>query len=97
MEKVIVPYVISDMKEKLDPAQFGNQPGVGIQHYLIKMLDRIHSAVDDTTRNEAMGVLVTYVDWKQAFCRMCPNLGITKFLKNGVRLEFRIFASASDC
>ena len=85
MEKVIIPYVIADMKEKLDPSQFGNQPGLSIQHYLIKMLDRIHSAVDDKARNEAMGVLVTYVDWKQAFCRMCPNLGITKFVQNGVR------------
>ena len=38
-EKVIGELIIEDMKAKLDPSQFANQKGIGIQHYLIKMLN----------------------------------------------------------
>ena len=30
-------------------------------------------------------LLATFVDWKEAFPRQCPKLGIESFLKNGVR------------
>ena len=30
-------------------------------------------------------MLATMVDWKQAFSRQCPKLGIESFIKNGVR------------
>ena len=36
-EKLISQLIISDMEAKLDPAQFGNQKGISIQHYLIQM------------------------------------------------------------
>ena len=37
MEKVTSKWIISDMKKKMDPAQFGNRKGVSIQHYLVKI------------------------------------------------------------
>ena len=40
-EKAIGELMISDMKEKMDPSQYANQKGIGINHYLIQMLDRI--------------------------------------------------------
>ena len=39
MEKVTCKMIVSDMKDHMDPAQFGNKKGVSIQHYLVKMLD----------------------------------------------------------
>ena len=36
-------------------------------------------------KNEACAVLATFVDWKQAFPRQCPTLGVRSFVKNGVR------------
>ena len=47
MEKSIAELMVNDMKEKLDPSQYANHKGIGIQHYLINMLDRILTAVDN--------------------------------------------------
>ena len=40
-EKIISKLMISDMKDQIDPSQFANQKGLGIQHYLVKMIDMI--------------------------------------------------------
>ena len=77
--------VISDMKAKLDPSQYANQKGVGIQHYLIKMLNRILTVLDKSSKGEAKAVIATFIDWKQAFPRQCPKLGIEAFIAVGVR------------
>ena len=76
---------ISDMKGSMDPSQFANQKGLSIQHYLIKFIDRILQALDKNSKSESCAVLATLVDWKQAFPRQCPKLGIESFIKNGVR------------
>ena len=85
LEKVICKLIISDMKPTLDPAQFANQRGLSIQHYLIKMLDRILSALDRNSKGDCVAIIATMVDWKQAFPRQDATLGIQSFLKNGVR------------
>ena len=36
-------------------------------------------------KNEKKAILATFVDWKEAFPRQCPKLGIESFTKNGVR------------
>ena len=81
-EKLITRLIISDMKHNLDPSQYANQKGISIQHYLIKLIDRILLALD---KQESCAVIATLVDWKQAFSRQCPRLGIESFIKNGVR------------
>ena len=50
METVICKRVVEDMKSKLDPAQYANQKGLSIQHYLIAMLNKILSAVDKNSK-----------------------------------------------
>ena len=77
--------MISDMRKQIDPSQFANQPGLSIQHYLIKMIDRILHALDKNSKADSCAVLATLVDWKQAFPRQCPKLGVESFIKNGVR------------
>ena len=84
-EKMISKLIISDMKTKLDPTQYANQKGLSIQHYLIKFIDRILLALDSNSKKKTCAVLATLVDWKQAFPRQCPKLGVESFLKNGVR------------
>ena len=73
------------MRKNLDPSQYANQKGLSIQHYLIKIIDKILVSVDKNSKSESCAVLATLVDWKQAFPRQCPKLGIESFLKNGVR------------
>ena len=84
-EKLIAKLIISDMKRKLDPSQYANQPGLSIQHYLVKFINRILESLDKSSKKESCAILATLVDWKQAFPRQCPKLGVESFLKNGVR------------
>ena len=67
------------------PKQFGNQKHLGIEHYLVRLLHRILSSTDNSSRGDANAVLCLFIDWKQAFSRQCHTLGIKSFLKNGVR------------
>ena len=85
MEKLICRLIIADMKESMDPSQFANQPGVSVQHYLIKMLDRILSAMDDNVKGESVAVVASLIDWAKAFPRLDATLGIKSFIDNGVR------------
>ena len=73
------------MKKKADISQFGNEKQTAIQHYLIKMLHRIHTALDKNTRRGIFAVVANLIDWNSAFVRQCPKLGIESFQKNGVR------------
>ena len=75
-EKIIAEYIISDMKETLDNSQYANQKGISAQHYLIKMVDNILKATDKNSRGQIVAVLLTMVDWKEAFDRQCPKLGV---------------------
>ena len=84
-EKCIAELIISDMKEKLDPKQYANQKGISIQHYLVEMLNRILTALDSNSKGETKAVIATLIDWKQAFPRQCPKLGIEAFIAVGVR------------
>ena len=84
-EKIISELMISDMKELRDRSQYGNEKGVSVNHYLIKMIHEILTGVDRNSANEKFAVILTMIDWKQAFDRQCPKLGIESFMRNGVR------------
>jgi len=84
-EKIIAEMMLDDMKDKLDPTQFSNQKGLSTQHYLVQLVHRVLTAVDKNKKNEAIAVIATLIDWKEAFSRQCPKLGIASFVANGVR------------
>jgi hypothetical protein len=84
-EKLLSEMIISDMKKKSDVAQFGNQKKTSIQHYLIKMIHKILTAVDNNSRKKTFAVVANMIDWNSAFVRQCPKLGIKSFQENGVR------------
>ena len=83
MEKLISELIISDMSKNIDPAQYGNQKGLSIQHYLIDMLHRILTALDGNSRRETFAVIANLINWNNAFPRQCPTLGIESFMHNG--------------
>ena len=82
---MIAELMISDIMENLDPTQYANQEGVSLQHYLIKMINVILTDTDNSSKGEANAVIASLIDWKEAFPRQCPKLGIESFLKCGVR------------
>ena len=85
MEKMIAEVIIADMKSKTDPAQFGNEKGTSIQHYLIKLVHRILTSLDNNSKGETFAVIANLIDWNSAFPRQCPKLGVQSFMDNGVR------------
>ena len=85
MEKMIGELLVSDIMENLDPAQYANQQGVSLQHYLIKMINVILTDTDNSKKGEANAVIAFLIDWKVAFPRQCPKLGVEAFIKCGVR------------
>ena len=85
LEKLLSELIISDMKDKADVAQFGNQKETSIQHYLIKMIHKIMFALDNNEKRNIFAVIANMIDWNSAFMRQCPKLGIQSFQKNGVR------------
>ena len=55
-EKIIAKMMISDMKEKIDPSQYANQKGLSIQHYLVRMIDKVLEAVENNSKSESVVV-----------------------------------------
>ena len=84
MEKIVSEMVVSNMDEDLDPSQYGNRKHRSIQHYLVKLLNRVLTSIDKNSRGEINAVLCMFVDWKQAYSRQCHTLGIQSFIANGV-------------
>ena len=84
-EKIISKMMIADLRKHIDPSQYANQKGLSIQHYLVQVIDKILVSLESNSKRESFAVLATLVDWKQAFPRQCPKLGIESFLANGVR------------
>ena len=82
---MVCPMIVEDMKSSLDKSQFANQPGLSTQHYLIKLIDRILSVTDSSSKGECVAVLATLIDWKKAFLMMDHTLGVQSFIRNGVR------------
>ena len=65
LEKVICKYLIDDMKQKLDSSQYANQKGLSINHYLVKLVDRVLCALDGSTKGETHAVIASFIDWSK--------------------------------
>ena len=84
-DSFLAEFMTKDMLPHADPAQYGNRKGLSTQHYLVKMINRILTATDKNSKDEAKAVIVQMIDWKSAFDRQCHKQGILSFIKNGVR------------
>ena len=84
-DKVIAEYISEDMKDSRDRAQYGNQKKLSVQHYLVKMLDKILTSLDENSVKKSVAVILGMIDWSQAFDRQSHKLGIQSFIDNGVR------------
>ena len=85
MDKILTEFLVEDMEPSSDKAQYGNVEGLSVQHYLVKMLHQILTSLDKNTQSESLAVLMTMIDWSQAFDRQSHKLGVQSFIDNGVR------------
>ena len=51
----------------------------------LKMINKITHTLDTNSQTDARAILVELIDWKQAFDRQDPKLGVEAFIKTGVR------------
>ena len=61
-EKIFSTIMIEDMKAKIDPSQFGNQKGLSIEHYLVKMIHKILTSLDNNSKGEIFAVIASLID-----------------------------------
>ena len=48
-DRLLAEYMTQDMAPSRDPQQYGNEKGLSINHYLIKMINKILTAVNTNT------------------------------------------------
>ena len=75
-EKLLSEIIVFDMKEKAEISQFGNTKQTLIQHYLIKTIHKIQTALHSNSRKKIFALVANMIDWNSAFVRQCPELGI---------------------
>ena len=74
---------MKDISTNIDTGQYGGQSGVGTEHMLVSLMDRILRLLDENPDRSA--VIMTCLDWSQAFDRQDPTIAVKKFLQLGVR------------
>ena len=71
------------MSRNLDIGHFGGQSGIGTEHMIVCLIDRIQKLLD--RRPDRSAVIMTLLDWSAAFDRQDPTLAIKKFIQLGIR------------
>ena len=67
---------MEDVAKKLVMGQFGGQPGIGTEHIIVCLLDRILKLLDKHSDKSA--IILTSLDWKSAFDHQDPTLAVKK-------------------
>jgi hypothetical protein len=83
MESFMKDFMMEDIGHKIDLSQYGGRKGVGTEHMIVALVDRVLSLLDQHPDKSA--VILSGVDWASAFARGDPTTTITRF----IRLELR--------
>ena len=81
-ESFLRGWVTEDIGAKIDINQCSGKSGVGTEHLVVKLMDRVLSLLD---KPGMRAVVAASVDWASAFSRTDPTKTVTKFIKMGVR------------
>ena len=74
---------MEDIWENIDTGQYGGLPGIGTEHMIVCLLDRVLKLLD--RNNDRSAVVMVGLDWSSAFDRQDPTIAIKKFIQLGVR------------
>ena len=85
MDKILAEFMMQDMAPNTDKSQYGNAEGVSVQHYLVKLIHEVLLNLDSNKKSESFAVIMSMIDWSQAFDRQSHQLGLQSFIDNGVR------------
>ena len=74
-ETFLRDWITEDIGKKIDINQFAGKKGVGTEHLLVAMLDRVLGQLD---QRGMRAVIKAAVDWASAFSRTDPTITISK-------------------
>ena len=83
LESFIKDYIMEDVGNKIDLSQYGGRKGVGTEHMVVALVDRVLALLDQNPAKSA--VILSGVDWANAFARGDPTTTVAKFIKLGLR------------
>ena len=75
-EYFLLELINQDILTKLNKTQYGGKKGVGTEHLIVAMIDRIKQAQDDP---EKLAIILNSYDWKGAFDRLDPTMVTIKW------------------
>ena len=81
-ESFLLELINEDIENKMNKTQYGGKKGVGTEHLIVELIDRIRKAQDDP---EKLAVIMNSYDWKGAFDRLDPTKVTVKCIKLGIR------------
>lgn len=79
-EGFLANWILYDIKDKIDPKQFGNRRGTSIVHCLVSLLDTVHTGIDTSG---TFANLCT-IDFSKAFDHVNHAIVIQKLIGLGV-------------
>ena len=71
-----------DIEANIDEIQFAGKNGIGTEHLIVKLVDRVLSLLD---KPGMRAVVSASVDWASAFSRTDPTKTVTKLINMGLR------------
>ena len=82
-EGFLKTWILEDVSKHESFSQFGGKSGVGAEHMVVCMVDRILKLLD--TRKGRAAVISSQYDWQNAFDRQDPTTTTKKFISMKVR------------
>ena len=93
-EHILLKWINEDISKNLSKRQFGGKKGVGTEHLIIALVDKIKKALDNP---ECDAAILSSYDWSGAFDRVDPTLAAIKLVKIGIRSsKIRITSTKID-
>ena len=83
LEGFLKDFIIQDVGHNIDLSQYGGKKGVGTEHMMVALVDRILKLLDSHPDRSA--VILAGVDWANAFARGEPTTTLRKFISMGLR------------
>jgi hypothetical protein len=81
-EHFLLGFILKDISSKLSKKQYGGKKGIGTEHLIVTMIDRIKQLQDDP---EKFTVILNSYDWSGAFDRLDPTKVTLKCISLGIR------------
>jgi hypothetical protein len=83
LEAFLKDIMVEDVLVNIDPKQYGGKKGIGTEHMVVALMDRVLSLLDDNNTKSA--VIMAGADWAGAFDRGDPTKTTKKLIALGLR------------